>query len=115
MRRITSVGGHTLNNWIRVGVVILVAAAAILVAGLLMPLATEHDALGTVDCGTALSIDYEVEDGERVSCEGAALNRRTLVYLTSGLIGGFGLIVLAFGLPLRPGTGGPKHPSSRLA
>ncbi len=68
-----------LNNWIRVGIVILVAAAAILVAGLLMPLTTEQDALGTVDCGTGLSIDDEIDAGERSLCEEAALNRRTLV------------------------------------
>lgn len=83
-----------LNNWIRVGIVILVAAAAILAAGLLMPLTIEHDALGTVDCGTGLSIDDEIEADERSLCEEAALNRRTLVYLISGAIGGLGLIIL---------------------
>ena len=105
-----------LNKWIRVGIVILFAAAAILVAGLLMPLTTEHDALGTVDCGTGLSIDDENgRADERSLCEEAALNRRTLVYLISGLVGGSGLIVLAFGWPQRPGTSGPKHPLNRLA
>lgn len=103
-----------LNNWIRVGIVILVAAAAILAAGLLMPLTIEHDALGTVDCGTGFSIDDEIEADERSLCEEAALNRRTLVYLISGAIGGLGLIVLGYSWP---GTGGGfgKHPLSRLA
>ncbi len=105
-----------MSKSIRVGIVILVAAAAILVAGLLMPLAIEHDALGTVECGTGLSINDEFERAdERSLCEAAALDRRTLVYLISGVVGGFGFIVIALGWPQRPGTSrGPEHPLRRV-
>ena len=88
-----------MNRLIRTGIGILIAAAAILIAGLLMPLSIEQEAGGKVDCGTALSFDAEFKSAGGESCEDAATDRRTLVYLLAGAIGGVGLILLGFGSP----------------
>ncbi len=87
-----------MSNWTRVGIALLAVASLMLVTGLLLPLTAEHDALGTIDCGTAWSVDVEVDAGESV-CEQAVADRRTLVYLVSGFVGGIGLICLGFGSP----------------
>ncbi len=74
-----------------------VAAAAVLAVGLLVPLSIEHDAIGSVDCGSALAVDDTIASVDAASsCEDAAVDRRTVLYLVSGAIGGIGLIVLAF-------------------
>lgn len=93
-----------MNKWIRAGASLLVVAAVILATGLLFPLSIEDDELGTVDCGSAL---WAV--GEESGCEEAATDRRALIYLVSGAIGGFGLILLGFGQPQTPSRRNP-HP-----
>ena len=99
-----------MNKWIRAGVSMLVVAGVVLVTGLLVPLSIEDEELGTIDCGSALSVDasFEAAGGES-GCEEAANDRRTLVYLVAGAIGGIGLICIGLGQPQTPSKRNP-HP-----
>ncbi|MDJ0497244.1 MAG: hypothetical protein QNJ89_05390 [Acidimicrobiia bacterium] len=87
-----------MSNWTRVGIVLIVLGALILVTGLLLPLTAEHDTLGSIECGTAWSVDVEAV-AEESACEQAVTDRRTLVYLGSGFVAGIGLICLGLGSP----------------